>query len=144
MLAVGKLRVLPIPLPLITVPEIIKLYPNEQKAIAIVHYTNNAIDSFYGEKFGMQPYSSEGISTGFGRHFRFHIPWLMWHKNPECCYGQTFYVDPAGYDLFYPNTFFSFYYINSQICFIIYFFCICLQGMNNGIVLNKYLKIYNL
>jgi hypothetical protein len=22
----------------------------------------------------------------------------MWHKNPECCYGQTFYVDPPGFD----------------------------------------------
>jgi hypothetical protein len=22
----------------------------------------------------------------------------MWHKNPECCYGQTFYVDPPGFE----------------------------------------------
>ena len=33
MLAVGKLRVLPIPLPLITVPEIIKLYPRKVFAV---------------------------------------------------------------------------------------------------------------
>ena len=24
----------------------------------------------------------------------------MWHKNPECCYGQTFWVDPPGFDNF--------------------------------------------
>ena len=83
------------------------LSPSEQKAIAIVHYTNNTIDSFYGEKFGMQPYSTQGVSTGFGRHFRFHIPWLMWHKSPtRSCYGQTFFVDPEDFeekDLFQPH-----------------------------------------
>ena len=30
--------------------------PEEQKAIAIVHYTNNAVDNFYGEKFATEPY----------------------------------------------------------------------------------------
>ena len=55
----------------------------------------------------MQPYSTEGVSTGFGRHFRFHIPWLMWHKSPtRSCYGQTFFVDPEDFDnkdLFQPH-----------------------------------------
>ena len=22
----------------------------------------------------------------------------MWHKNPECCFGDTFWVDPPGFD----------------------------------------------
>jgi hypothetical protein len=75
--------------------EIIKLYPNEQKAIAIVHYTNNAIDSFYGEKFALKPYDINAIdTTGFARNFKIHIPWLMWHKSTSGTMGETFYVDP--------------------------------------------------
>jgi hypothetical protein len=26
------------------------------------------------------------------------MPTIMWHKNPECCFGQTFWVDPPGFD----------------------------------------------
>ena len=75
--------------------EIIKLYPNEQKAIAIVHYTNNSIDSFYGEKFALKPYDINAIdTTGFARNFKIHIPWLMWHKSTSGTMGETFYVDP--------------------------------------------------
>jgi hypothetical protein len=22
----------------------------------------------------------------------------MWHKNPDCCFGQTFWVDPPGFE----------------------------------------------
>ena len=74
--------------------------PEEQKAIAIIHYTNQTIDFFYGEKFAMQPYDSQNpLNTqGQGRNFKLHIPTLMWHKNPECCFGQTFHVDPPGFD----------------------------------------------
>ena len=74
--------------------------PANQKAIAIIHYTNQTIDFFYGEKFAMQPYdASNPLNTqGQARNFRLHIPTLMWHKNPECCFGQTFYVDPPGFD----------------------------------------------
>jgi hypothetical protein len=34
------------------------------------------------------------------RNFKVHIPWIQWHKNPQCCFGQTFYVDPEGFDAF--------------------------------------------
>ena len=34
--------------------EKVTLKPSEQKAIAIVHYTNQSIDNFYGEKFAQQ------------------------------------------------------------------------------------------
>jgi hypothetical protein len=71
--------------------------PEEQKAIAIIHYTNNTIDFFYGEKFALQQPISGTIAediTGDARNFKLHLPWLMWHKNPECCYGETFYVVP--------------------------------------------------
>jgi hypothetical protein len=75
--------------------EIIDLYPNEQKAIAIVHYTNNAIDSFYGEKFALNPYDINAIDqTGFARNFKITLPWLMWHKSTTGNMGETFYVDP--------------------------------------------------
>ena len=74
--------------------------PQDQKAIAIIHYTNQTIDFFYGEKFAMQPFDTQNPENtqGQARNFRLHIPTLMWHKNPECCFGQTFYVDPPGFD----------------------------------------------
>jgi hypothetical protein len=70
----------------------------DQKAIAIVHYTNNTIDFVYGEKFALQPYDplNETNTVGMARNFRFTIPWLQWHKSTDCCQGQTFYVDPPN------------------------------------------------
>jgi hypothetical protein len=71
--------------------------PEEQKAISIIHYTNNTIDLFYGEKFALEqpiPTTAAEDITGDARNFKIHLPWLMWHKNPECCYGETFYVVP--------------------------------------------------
>ena len=77
----------------------ITVTPNEQKAIAIVHYTNKTIDLFYGEKFALEPYDENQIdTTGQARNFKVHLPWLMWHKSSGCCQGQSFYVDPAGFD----------------------------------------------
>ena len=80
--------------------EQIQVKPEEQKAIAIIHYTNQTIDFFYGEKFALEPYdpTNPDDTTGQARNFKLHIPWLMWHKNPTCCYGETFWVDPAGYE----------------------------------------------
>jgi len=73
--------------------------PKDQKSIAIIHYTNQSIDFFYGEKFALEPYDSTvDDTTGQARNFKFHIPWLMWHKNPDCCNGQTFWVDPPGFE----------------------------------------------
>ena len=73
----------------------------DQKTIAIIHYTNNTIDFVYGEKFALQPYDAENVTNtvGMARNFRLHIPTLQWHKSSgECCSGQTFYVDPSGFD----------------------------------------------
>ena len=76
----------------------IDVQPYEQKAIAIVHYTNNAVDSFYGEKFALEPYDINAQdTTGFARNFKVTIPWLMWHKSNTGLMGETFYVDPTGY-----------------------------------------------
>lgn len=74
--------------------------PEEQKAIAILHYTNNTIDNFYGEKFALEPFNplTQNETSGFAREFKITIPWIMWHKNPNCCQGQTFWVDPPGFD----------------------------------------------
>jgi hypothetical protein len=87
--------------------------PEEQKAIAIVHYTNNTIINFYGEKFACEAYDSTNPgATGQARNFSINLPWLMWHKNPiSCCSGETFWIDPSGfdgYDLLTP------YYIQSN------------------------------
>lgn len=76
--------------------EIIKVLPNEQKAIAIVHFSNNDLDTFYGEKFAMNPYDSQAvIQTGFARNFKVSIPWLMWHKSSTGTMGEEFFVDPV-------------------------------------------------
>jgi hypothetical protein len=78
----------------------ITVTPEEQKAVAIIHYTNQTVDFFYGEKFALEPYdpTNPNNTSGQARNFKLHIPWIMWHKNPECCFGDTFYVDPAGFD----------------------------------------------
>ena len=72
----------------------------EQKAISIIHYTNQTIDFFYGEKFALEPYDGANPENteGQARNFKLHIPTLMWHKNPQCCFGQTFWVDPPGFE----------------------------------------------
>lgn len=70
----------------------------EQKAIAIIHYTNQSIDNVYGEKFAMNPYSASNpnISGYNARDFKLRIPTLMWHKKSGGTIGQTFYVDPPN------------------------------------------------
>jgi hypothetical protein len=76
--------------------------PKEQKAISIIHYTNNSVNLFYGEKFAMEPFDPllTFTTAGLGRNFKLHIPWLMWHKSEDCCGGQTFWVDPPGFGTF--------------------------------------------
>jgi hypothetical protein len=73
--------------------------PKEQKAIAIIHYTNQTIDFFYGEKFALEPYDPTNTddTTGEAINFKLHLPWLMWHKSPTCCVGETFYVSPPDF-----------------------------------------------
>ena len=81
--------------------EIIEVLPSEQKTISILHYTNNSVDSFYGEKFALEPFNSNTLDTvGFARNFKIHIPWLMWHKSTKGSMGETFYVDPPGFNVF--------------------------------------------
>jgi len=94
--------------------EKIVVTPEEQKAIAIIHYTNQTIDFFYGEKFALEPYDPQNPDNtqGQARNFKLHIPTLMWHKNPECCFGQTFWVDPPGFD---GKNLFQVQYIKSSI-----------------------------
>ncbi len=51
--------------------EKINVKPIDQKAIAIVHYTNQAIDNFYGEKFAMQDFDQTNPgNTGQARSFK--------------------------------------------------------------------------
>ena len=90
----------------ITVPS------TDQKAIAIVHYTNQSIDNFYGEKFAFQEYDPTNPgNTGQARNFKISLPWLLWHKNTSGTTGEDFYVDPPGFsniDLF------QVYYVESK------------------------------
>jgi hypothetical protein len=80
--------------------DVIIVPPKDQKAISIIHYTNQSIDLFYGEKFALEPYdnATPEDTTGEARNFKLHIPTLMWHKSQPFCIGQTFWVDPPGFD----------------------------------------------
>lgn len=71
---------------------------SEQKAIAIIHYTNQSIDNVYGEKFAMNPFDAADPTTeeDSARNFKLNIPTLMWHKASGATIGQTFYVDPPS------------------------------------------------
>lgn len=83
--------------------------PKQQKAIAIIHYTNQDIDNVYGEKFSTIPFDPQNPNddTGLARHFKLTLPTLMWHKSSGSTIGETFLIDPPGYDLCKP------YYIKS-------------------------------
>lgn len=79
--------------------EEIVVKPQDQKAIAIIHYTNQDIDNVYGEKFATTPYDPQNPTdnTGLARHFKLTIPTLMWHKSSGTSIGETFWIDPPGY-----------------------------------------------
>ena len=84
--------------------------PKRQKAIAVLHYTNQTISNFYGEKFAMQTNAVSAPDIGMSKNFRICMPNLMWHKKyvgtqqTACAgateYGQCFYVDPPGFSKF--------------------------------------------
>ena len=78
--------------------------PKNQKAIAIIHYTNQDIDNVYGEKFSTQPFDPQNPTDNIGlaRHFKLTMPTLMWHKSTGDTIGQTFWIDPPGYELCEP------------------------------------------
>jgi len=89
------------------------ILPDDQRCIAILHYSNETISNFYGEKFALEP-TGQGTINGIGesRNFKIHMPTLMWHKKKggalgsgtgtgrgdECTIGQTFYVNPPGFE----------------------------------------------
>jgi hypothetical protein len=85
--------------------ELVAVPPKQQKAIAIIHYTNQDIDNVYGEKFSTIPYDPQNPTDdiGLARHFRLTLPTLMWHKSTGSTIGQTFWIDPPGYDLCKPK-----------------------------------------
>jgi len=74
--------------------------PQDQKCIAIVHYTNQSIDNVYGEKFALLPEDplNPDDDTGLARHFKVSAPTLLWHKNSAATIGETFYVEPPNYE----------------------------------------------
>ena len=74
--------------------------PVQQKAIGIIHYTNQDIDHVYGEKFATTPFDPDNPTddTGLARHFKLTLPTLMWHKSTGGTIGETFWIDPPGYD----------------------------------------------
>jgi hypothetical protein len=91
--------------------EKIVLSPSDQKTIAIIHYTNQDIDFVYGEKFSTVPFDPQNPNddTGLARHLKVTLPTLMWHKTTGTTIGETFMIDPPGYDLCKP------YYIKSKV-----------------------------
>lgn len=89
--------------------EKINLEPKDQKTIAIIHYTNQDIDNVYGEKFSTQPFDPQNPtdSIGLARNLKVTMPTLMWHKSTGTSIGETFYIDPPGYDLCNVNYMYS-------------------------------------
>jgi hypothetical protein len=82
-----------------TFAEKINLSPSNQKAIAIIHYTNHDIDNYYGEKFATEIFDPTASgATGQLGNFRLDLPWLMWHKSTGSTMGQSFFTDPRGFD----------------------------------------------
>ena len=69
--------------------------PEEQKTISIIHYSNNSIINYYGEKFATEPYVNG--SDGEARNFKVTIPTVMWHKSTTC-ENLELYIDPPGFD----------------------------------------------
>jgi len=89
--------------------EKITVKPEEQKAITIIHYTNNSIDNPYGEKFALEPKDDTALDdTGQAKNFKVELPWVMWHKSPLKTIGLTLYVDPPN-----DSSLFKPYYIKS-------------------------------
>jgi len=91
--------------------EKIRVEPKDQKTIGIIHYTNQSIDNVYGEKFATIPFDPQNptTQTGLARNFKLTMPTLLWHKTTGTTIGQTFYIDPPGFDLCTP------YYIKSAV-----------------------------
>jgi hypothetical protein len=85
----------------------IDVSPKDQKAIAIVHYTNNTIINWYGEKFACEVFDSTNPgAVGQARNFQIVLPFLNWHKAPSMSNSTIFYIDPPGFedfDLLTPN-----------------------------------------
>ena len=83
----------------------INLSPSDQKAISIIHYTNQSIDNFYGEKFAVENYDPlDPNATGQAVNFKMSIPWLLWHKTTGDTIGQEFFIDPNPVTLTTLNT----------------------------------------
>ena len=62
--------------------EKIDVLPSQQKAIVIVHYTNQSVVNYYGEKFAFEPFDSANpTEAGYARNFKVTLPTLMWHKS---------------------------------------------------------------
>ena len=56
--------------------ERIDLPSDQQKAIAIIHYSNNSTDNVYGEKFATEPYDATAVDpTGQRVNFKVRLPW---------------------------------------------------------------------
>ena len=49
----------------------------DQKCISIIHYSNNTIDNFYGEKFGLRIPDNGDIDTGSAKNFKLEVPTLL-------------------------------------------------------------------
>ena len=84
-----------------TVDETVTITPEEQKVIAIIHYSENGDDVDPNRFFKYDDHIS--TSTGFTapnasdlsdeEYFQVHIPFLMYHRNTSPTIGATFHMD---------------------------------------------------
>ena len=41
----------------------IDVNPDDQKCVSIIHYSNNTIDNFYGEKLALKPFNNNDTGS---------------------------------------------------------------------------------
>jgi hypothetical protein len=79
--------------------EIVTITPEEQKCIALLHYTQSGITADPYRFFKYDDYISTGTSVTSGsggltdqQYFKVTIPTLMYHRNHSSSAGATFYM----------------------------------------------------
>jgi hypothetical protein len=82
-----------------TMNEIVTITPEEQKCIALLHYTQSGITADPYRFFKYDDYISTGTSVTSGsggltdqQYFKVTIPTLMYHRNHSSSAGATFYM----------------------------------------------------
>ena len=88
-----------------TLNELITITPEEQKAIAIIHYSKNG-DSIdpnrffkYDDHISVSTTPTEPNDITDEEYFQVHIPFLMYHRNTGSTVGAVFHMGPVDKEI---------------------------------------------